>query len=87
MKSATVKQIEPPETSIEVDMDSLHILPLCIMPLYTTGLKQARLIKNMHSNRLSKSTRTPKPAAAKSNRMRSSVISIGKVRRSWRTNG
>ena len=29
-------------------MDSLHILPLSILPLYTTGLKQARLIKNLH---------------------------------------
>ena len=48
MKSATAKQIEPPETSTDVDTDSLHILPLRIMPLYTTGLKQARLIKNMH---------------------------------------
>ena len=31
-----------------MDMDSLHVLPLRIMPLYTSGLKQARLIKNLH---------------------------------------
>jgi len=48
MNSATAKQIESMCTSTDVDMDLLHILPLSIMSLYTAGLKQARLIKNMH---------------------------------------
>ncbi len=30
----------------DVDRDSLHTLPLCILPLATTGLKHARLIRN-----------------------------------------
>ncbi len=30
----------------DVDRDSLHTLPLCILPLATTSLKHARLIKN-----------------------------------------
>ncbi|MDA0229107.1 MAG: hypothetical protein O3B21_02855 [Proteobacteria bacterium] len=48
MKSAPAKPTESPSTSTDVDVDSLHILPLSIVPLYTTGLKQARLIKNTH---------------------------------------
>ena len=48
MKSAAAKDIEPQENAAEMDMDSLHVLPLRIMPLYTSGLKQARLIRNMH---------------------------------------
>ena len=35
-----------PEIS-DVDRDSLHILPLSIIPLDTTGLQRARLIKNL----------------------------------------
>ena len=34
--------------STELDMDSLYILPLSIMPLYTKSLQQARLINNTH---------------------------------------
>jgi hypothetical protein len=37
------EEIELPR---DVDRDSLHILPLCILPLSTTGLKHARLIRN-----------------------------------------
>ncbi len=32
----------------DLDMDSLHILPLSIIPLSTRALKKARLIKNSH---------------------------------------
>jgi hypothetical protein len=31
----------------DLDRDSLHTLPLCILPLETTGLRRARLIKNV----------------------------------------
>ncbi len=48
MSSAAAQQIETPESTTDLDMDSLHILPLSILPLSTTGLKQARLIKNLH---------------------------------------
>ena len=48
MSNAAATEIEPRENAAEMDMDSLHVLPLRIMPLYTTGLKQARLIKNLH---------------------------------------
>ena len=48
MSSAAVQQVENPESTTDLDMDSLHILPLSILPLSTTGLKQARLIKNLH---------------------------------------
>ena len=48
MKSTAAKDIEPQENAAEMDMDSLHVLPLRIMPLYTSGLKQARLIQNLH---------------------------------------
>ena len=34
------------ETISDTDRDSLHILPLSILPLQTPGLRQARLIKN-----------------------------------------
>ena len=48
MSSAAVQQVENPESTTDLDMDSLHILPLSILPLSTTGLKHARLIKNLH---------------------------------------
>ena len=48
MSSAPAQQTETPDSTNELDMDSLHVLPLSIMPLYTTGLKHARLIKNLH---------------------------------------
>ena len=32
----------------DVDRDSLHILPLCIVPLETAALKTTRMIKNSH---------------------------------------
>ena len=32
----------------DVDRDSLHILPLCIVPLETAALKKTRMIKNSH---------------------------------------
>lgn len=35
------------ETDPGVDMDALHILPLSIVPFATSGLKRARLIKNV----------------------------------------
>ncbi|MBL6928606.1 MAG: hypothetical protein ISR44_05490 [Rhodospirillales bacterium] len=34
----------------DVDRDSLHILPLAIMPIETPGLRRARLIKNVRLN-------------------------------------
>ncbi len=48
MSNAAAQQVEESESTNELDMDSLHILPLSIMPLATTSLKQARLIKNLH---------------------------------------
>lgn len=36
------------EGSEALDMDTLHILPLSILPLQTAGLKRAKLIKNVH---------------------------------------
>ncbi len=35
------------QDQIEADMDSMHILPLSIIPLQTPGLRRARLIKNV----------------------------------------
>ncbi len=35
-----------PDPEIESAMDSLHILPLAILPLRSTGLKKAKMIKN-----------------------------------------
>ena len=37
----------PPSEVSDVDRDSLHILPLTIIPLETVALKRARLIKNV----------------------------------------
>ncbi len=37
----------PPKSEHEKDLDSLHILPLSILPLETPGLQRARLIKNV----------------------------------------
>lgn len=48
MSSAAAQKVETAESSTDLDMDSLHILPLSILPLFTAGLKQARLIKNLH---------------------------------------
>ncbi len=48
MNSAAAKQIETEGNSTAADMDSLHVLPLSILPLFTVSLKQARLIKNLH---------------------------------------
>ncbi len=36
----------------DVDRDSLHILPLCIIPLTAPNLKSARLIKNARLARI-----------------------------------
>jgi hypothetical protein len=41
MNTAAANHINSQEITTELDMDSLHVLPLRIMPLYTTGLKQA----------------------------------------------
>ena len=35
------------EVDPDVDMDSLHVLPLSIVPFATSGLKRARMIKNV----------------------------------------
>ena len=35
------------EANPDVDMDSLHVLPLSIVPFTTSGLKRARMIKNV----------------------------------------
>lgn len=35
------------ESEPELDMDALHILPLSIVPFYTSGLKRARMVKNI----------------------------------------
>lgn len=35
-----------PAAQNDLDRDSMHILPLCILPVQTPGLKRARLIKN-----------------------------------------
>ncbi len=48
MTSAAEQLTQNELSSTELDMDSLHVLPLSIMPLYTKGLQQARLIKNTH---------------------------------------
>lgn len=48
MCGAAAEKVENSDNSTKLDMDSLHVLPLSILPLYTTGLKQARLIKNLH---------------------------------------
>lgn len=37
---------EAPRSPADVDRDSLHILPLDILPLHAPGLKRARMIKN-----------------------------------------
>jgi len=39
-----------PAPVLDSDRDSLHILPLSILPLQTPGLQRARLIKNLHLN-------------------------------------
>jgi hypothetical protein len=36
------------ESVPELDMDALHTLPLKIVPFETSGLKRARMIKNVH---------------------------------------
>lgn len=41
---------EAARTADDVDRDSLHILPLSILPLETPGLKRARMIKNAQLN-------------------------------------
>ncbi|NKB56231.1 MAG: hypothetical protein GKS00_07840 [Alphaproteobacteria bacterium] len=35
------------QDQLEADMDSMHVLPLSIVPLQTPGLRRARLIKNV----------------------------------------
>jgi hypothetical protein len=42
-----VKQSEADQSQLEADMDSMHILPLAIIPLKTPSLRRARLIKNV----------------------------------------
>lgn len=36
------------DSEAELDMDALHALPLGIVPFHTSGLKRARMIKNVH---------------------------------------
>ncbi len=48
MSSVAAQRAETSDAATEQDMDSLHILPLSIIPLSTNALKQARLIKNRH---------------------------------------
>ena len=48
MNGAAANQIETEGNSTAADMDSLHVLPLSILPLFTVSLKQARMIKNLH---------------------------------------
>lgn len=45
-----IRQDASGDRNLDYEKDSLHIMPLCMVPLETPGLLRARMIKNVHFN-------------------------------------